>query len=513
MPAQQLNQFIINDLRVKFEQLFNRNQISNSLKQIHLDIRLLNENVNNRYIVNNNVNASFVNLSSSTNISSSLNKSALLTILNSSSNILSNSSSSTNNKLLIEFKIQFNSNDLDLELSASSIYLAVSSELIKLNESLFSNYNLDQSSLNVKEIYPAEDQLDKTIQNLLRLVLNSSTLVNRRLKRLQLIKLSRLNRTNQLELDELDYLQIDNNQTAVVAEEDDKTIKFRCEEDTKLTFCNQILTYKSVMWPNLMNHANLNELQTEFIYFREIIDSECFYLAKEFICLLLNPPCPTHYQTAAILPCGQLCSKFLNSCSNYIPTKIRDKFYSCQQLINLQDSILLFQNKTIDTTTKNKDASKASSDDSKNKQTNLNNYLTSSSEEVKSNYLKTNARITIESAVKNDNNTTNNDKQINSISVTSDVLNRNELLSNKISEMSFKNSQQKAEVENKNNHNNLANSVRTELEVNLTTDVLNDSSSIQSAITNSTYNQQNNCFNLDDLEQLNLSVKKFELVN
>lgn len=360
--AQQLYQFFVDDLRAKLELVFNRSEFADRLKRVEIaSLRRIrpgaNRTVNNdhrydRFVVHNvkrlESSASGDHHLSSADASDSSKSTASpppadfladLTAITSSifttdELLASLSDYLPNSRLQIEFRVLFSSSDLDLELSASSVYLAISSELIKLNESLFSAYNLDQSSLSIKEIYP-EDQLEKTVQQLLRLVLNNSSILhNRRLKRLQLIKLNRLNRTAN-NLDELDYLPIDNR-----TESEDKT-GIRCE-DRKLSFC-QFLPYNRVMWPNLVNHHSLEELQGELIYFRQIMDSECFHLAREFICLLLHPPCPS--DSRPVLPCGELCEKFISSCSPYIPGQLRDRFYSCEQLGKLQDAISLFRDK------------------------------------------------------------------------------------------------------------------------------------------------------------------------
>lgn len=356
--AQQLYQFFVDDLRAKLELVFNRSEFADRLKRVEIaGLRKIHANrtVNSdhRYdrLVVHSVkqpensgdhrlsSADAPDPSNQSAVSPTTDLLADLTAITSGASTTDELLASLadylpNSRLLIEFRVLFSSSDLDLELSASSVYLAISSELIKLNESLFSSYNLDQASLSVKEVYP-EDQLEKTVQQLLRLVLNNSSILhNRRLKRLQLIKLNRLNRTAS-NLDELDYLQVDNR-----TESEEKT-GIRCE-DRKLSFC-QFLPYDSVMWPNLVNHRSLEELQSELIYFRQIMDSECFHLAREYICMLLHPACPS--DARPVLPCGELCEKFISSCSPYIPGQLRDRFYSCEQLGKLQDAISLFRDK------------------------------------------------------------------------------------------------------------------------------------------------------------------------
>lgn len=417
-----------------------------------------------------------------------------------------------NTKLLIEFKFLFDSNDLDLELSASSVYLTISSELIKLNESLFHNYDLDQSSLSVREVYP-EDQLDRTIHNLLRLVLNNSTsIVNaRRLKRLQLIKLNRLNRTSQL--DEFDYLPIDN-QTKPA----DKS-RVRCEE-SKLSFCS-FLPYSSIMYPNLVNHHSLQELESEFIYFRQIIDSECFYLAKEFICLIAQPACPTTTTTtttATNLPCGQLCEQFLSACTStlnfgFLPAHIRDNLInSCQQLTKLQepDGESLynrrFKNKTVAQMTEQQTAKGI------DKFSKVNNLRTNEDEKTIENgnlIVRTNGMLTSDALNKlarkaGESGSNNGGRSIN-----------NESLANSIAEST---SGLRTEPTNE-SPNELGDDLTTVLSTSWTLDEMQsalrhklnanrDDVLTPARTTNSTSgnNQQlsNNCFNLDDLEQLSV---------
>ena len=348
--AQQLYQFFVDDLRAKFELVFNRSEFADRFKRVEIAnlrrLRPSNRSVNSDHRYDRLVVHSVKRLESGLSSGDSVDQSDAGDLLADLTTITSSISSPgdllerlsnylPNSRLLIEFRVLFGSTDLDLELSASSVYLAISSELIKLNESLFADYNLDQGSLSVKEVYP-EDRLDRTIQQLLRLVLNDSSILHsRRLKRLQLIKLNRLNRTTS-NLDELDYLQIDNRT------EGEGKSGIRCEE-RKLPFC-QFLPYSSVMYPNLVNHRGLEELQSELIYFRQITDSECFHLAREFVCLLLHPACPSA-DDRPLLPCGQLCEQFVSSCSAYIPGQLRDRFYSCEQFGKLQDAIALFRDK------------------------------------------------------------------------------------------------------------------------------------------------------------------------
>lgn len=511
---QQLNQLIADDLRTKFELVFNRSEFAGQFKRVEIvNIRNLND---------------LIKLNQS-NLSDKIIGNRLKSLSSDSSNkssITEFSNNYLNEKLLIEFKVLFSSTDSDLELSASSVYLTISSELIKLNESLFNNYNLDQSSLNVKEIFP-EHQLDKAIQHLLRLVLNNSNILNnRRLKRLQLIKLNRLNRTKELNIDEIDYLPIEN--------QPDDMNKIRCE-DKKLPFC-QFLPYTSVMYPNLANHHNLEELEKDFIYFRQIMDSECFYLAKEFICLVLNPVCPSSSTLTNSIPCVELCNKFISSCSVYIPAQISDKFYSCDQQLNkLQDNILLFKNKTnselsnFSSITKN-NIRINSSQMNKTEKTNLTktNKFNEDKNDLKD-YFKNQNEKTIERLSNSIVRKANDDKQISSISLTNEVANSslnndqnnlNEFISvndedknnfeDKINDLSTDKTSKNLTNTSTNTSTSTLTNTSTIVSTNTSTSASTNTSTELTNRTSSLNNNQhldNNCFNLEDLEQLNLSVR------
>jgi len=85
-----------------------------------------------------------------------------------------------------------------------------------------------------------------------------------------------------------------------------------------LKYCS-ILSYNHTSYPNIIGHWNLTSLEEDFIYYRQIVDAECYSMAREFICRLLQPECE---QDEMIWPCKQFCFDFKKSCKAWIPAKI-----------------------------------------------------------------------------------------------------------------------------------------------------------------------------------------------
>lgn len=88
-----------------------------------------------------------------------------------------------------------------------------------------------------------------------------------------------------------------------------------------LSYCN-FLPYNYTSYPNALNHWNMSSVEEEFISYKEIIDSECYSLAKEFICSLLQPEC---IDDEMILPCRRFCTDFYTACQRWLPTKVLSK--------------------------------------------------------------------------------------------------------------------------------------------------------------------------------------------
>lgn len=71
----------------------------------------------------------------------------------------------------------------------------------------------------------------------------------------------------------------------------------------------------------------VNKLLYAYLY-RELVDAECYRLAYEFVCQLLQPSCTIHLPGEAedkmILPCRSFCREFHAGCGNRIPTRFKD---------------------------------------------------------------------------------------------------------------------------------------------------------------------------------------------
>ena len=88
-----------------------------------------------------------------------------------------------------------------------------------------------------------------------------------------------------------------------------------------LGYC-QFLAYNLTSYPNVLNHWNLSSIEEEFIMYKEIIDSECFPLAKEFLCNLLQPECMSD---EIIMPCKSFCNEFYTACQPWLSERVASK--------------------------------------------------------------------------------------------------------------------------------------------------------------------------------------------
>lgn len=91
-----------------------------------------------------------------------------------------------------------------------------------------------------------------------------------------------------------------------------------------LNYC-QFLSYNRTSYPNFFSHWNLSSVEEEFVLYKELIDSECYYLAKEFVCNLLQPEC---VNDEMVLPCKEFCDEFYTACQRWLPERLASKL-SC----------------------------------------------------------------------------------------------------------------------------------------------------------------------------------------
>lgn len=104
----------------------------------------------------------------------------------------------------------------------------------------------------------------------------------------------------------------------------------RCEP-LKLNYCRSI-GYNVTTYPNLLGHYSFEEVQSDVIAFRELVDAECFREAFDFVCRLLQPPCETHgnLEPSAGVMCREYCEQFMKGCGSRLPVRFQ-KYFDCER--------------------------------------------------------------------------------------------------------------------------------------------------------------------------------------
>lgn len=91
----------------------------------------------------------------------------------------------------------------------------------------------------------------------------------------------------------------------------------------ELSYCKN-LPYNITSYPNLIGHKSLQEVEDDVIAFRELVDSECYRLAYDFVCQALQPACsPREFEDVLHLPCRSFCKEFWSGCGSRLPEKLR----------------------------------------------------------------------------------------------------------------------------------------------------------------------------------------------
>ncbi|XP_037068088.1 atrial natriuretic peptide-converting enzyme-like isoform X2 [Pollicipes pollicipes] len=99
------------------------------------------------------------------------------------------------------------------------------------------------------------------------------------------------------------------------------TLRPRQCEPLEVTFCSH-MPYNMTSYPNVLGHVDLREINEHLISFREVVDSECFRLAHDFVCQLLQPAC---MEDQMVLPCRDFCHDFYSRCNPRLPEKFVDR--------------------------------------------------------------------------------------------------------------------------------------------------------------------------------------------
>ncbi|RWS15615.1 hypothetical protein B4U79_16454 [Dinothrombium tinctorium] len=85
-----------------------------------------------------------------------------------------------------------------------------------------------------------------------------------------------------------------------------------------LPYCGS-LPYNFTSFPNIIGHWNTSSLEEDLIAFRQIADFECYQMAREFICGILQPEC---VDDEMIWPCREFCEDFRQSCETFLTKQI-----------------------------------------------------------------------------------------------------------------------------------------------------------------------------------------------
>lgn len=122
----------------------------------------------------------------------------------------------------------------------------------------------------------------------------------------------------------------------IILSSEDKIFPQRTCEPVKLKFCRQI-GYNMTTYPNLLGHQSREEIEKDLITFREVVDSECFLQAFDFLCHLLQPPCELTLEPKSNdirvrprLLCRSYCQAFVDGCLSRIPQKFRP-YFDCER--------------------------------------------------------------------------------------------------------------------------------------------------------------------------------------
>lgn len=95
-----------------------------------------------------------------------------------------------------------------------------------------------------------------------------------------------------------------------------------------LPFCERVLPYNETSYPNLAGHWNLTSTESELSTYRQLVDAECYPLAREFVCRLLQPECVDRDEL--VWPCRDFCEDFKKACKNWLPASV-EKALRCRE--------------------------------------------------------------------------------------------------------------------------------------------------------------------------------------
>lgn len=82
------------------------------------------------------------------------------------------------------------------------------------------------------------------------------------------------------------------------------------------------LPYNLTSYPNAVGHNGPKEVYRDLVAYRQLVDSECYPLAAEFVCQLLQPEC---VDDEMLLPCRDFCEEFWSACRKLLPKSLSGK--------------------------------------------------------------------------------------------------------------------------------------------------------------------------------------------
>lgn len=205
-------------------------------------------------------------------------------------------------------------NSPDTAFSSADVYILLSTEFLKTRNGLFSSVTIDQASLDVTErkreglasrynipFYPKSDSL------------SSNGDINDQLARLTGNDVSFYRGSNVYNRNPWEARPRFPGVLQGLTTEATPPVR-RCQK-IDIPFCSSILPYNSTSYPNIVGHWNVTSLEESFIAFRQIVDAECYPLAREFICRILQPECE---HDELVYPCRDFCNDFKRSCGTWI---------------------------------------------------------------------------------------------------------------------------------------------------------------------------------------------------
>ncbi|GIY42383.1 atrial natriuretic peptide-converting enzyme [Caerostris extrusa] len=147
-------------------------------------------------------------------------------------------------------------------LSAADLYVVLSEEVIRARTGVFRDIKIDQDSIQIQERKPpVDDVLDRWVPR-------------------------------------RQYPGYVEGLTTTPSSALPRLVPRECSP-VEVPFCSA-LAYNSTSYPNIVGHNNISEVMSDLVMFRQILDFECYPLAEEFVCQLLQPDCE---ENDIIMPC------------------------------------------------------------------------------------------------------------------------------------------------------------------------------------------------------------------